>query len=479
MQQTVNLNQSLLSAFGTLETNELTPILQGDFTYGINKQLWNYSYVFTITSPSVAPTNGALYTNNNGTFVCDYTSGTTFVAFGSSDPSTTGTLTKVSGTGDATLTFSAFTTQAGIINNTGATIDTSVGRLRIQSGTNSAGYAFITAKKIVRYRAGMGTVARFTPVYTAGVASNVQYFGIGTISNNALYDGFYIGYNGTAFGIAYYNSGTLNWTPRTDASISSWNGDKCDGTGPSGFNWDPTKGTPVMIKYPFLGFGDIFFYVQNSITGSWILFHTIKYANTVAVPELSNPSLQFIGFTLNSGNTTNQSMYVASIGMFVSGSRNFISNPKWAIDSNKATITTETNLVTIRNCNTYNGVPNKGMIRLNSISFGTGNNSVATLRIKSNATLGGTPSYTPINGTTADNGVTITSGNSITSYDTAGTTVNGGNYLFNMSVGNTGAINIDLTPYDILLAPGEIATVSASATASSTIGCSVNWSEDI
>ena len=32
---------SNMSAFGTLEASELTPIFQGDWTYGINTQLWN------------------------------------------------------------------------------------------------------------------------------------------------------------------------------------------------------------------------------------------------------------------------------------------------------------------------------------------------------------------------------------------------------------------------------------------------------
>lgn len=87
---------SNMSAFGTLESSELTPIFQGDFAYGLNTQLWN----------------------------------------------------------------------AVVVSGTAATIDTNASRLRIQSGTGSAGYAYITSRKIVRYRAGQGTTARFTPLFS-------------------------------------------------------------------------------------------------------------------------------------------------------------------------------------------------------------------------------------------------------------------------------------------------------------------------
>jgi len=395
-----NFNPANMSAFGTLETAELTPILQGDFVYGLNTQIWNTSTV-----------SGA-----------------------------------------------------------GATVDTSNGRLRIQSGTNSAGYAYITSRKIVRYRAGQGTVVRFTPVFSTGIASNVQAWGIGTIAANALYDGWFFGYNGTSFGICHAISGSLTWTAQT-----SWNGDAMNGSGGSGITWDPTKGSPVMIKYPYLGYGDIEFYIQNPTTAAWILVHVIRYANTTSTLELSNPSLQFLGFTINSGNIINQTMYCGSIGTFVSGARSFASNPKWATDNNKAAITTETCIFNLQNCTSYNGSTNRGLLRLNSLSAGTPtNNTLVVVRLKLGATIGGSPSYTAVSGSGGP--ATITAGNSIASVDTAGTTVSGGTQLFSITSGASSLI--DLTPLDIFIVPGEILSVTATASASATVGVSLNWSED-
>ena len=470
----VGFSPSNQSAFGTLETGELTFVLQGDFVFGLNTQTWNYSTVFTITSPSVAPTNGAIYSNSNNNFLVFYTSGTTMSCQGFGSPAASGTLTKISGTGDATITYSSFTMNAGTTNGTGALVDTNGARLRIQSGTTGTGYSFITSRKIIRYRAGQGTLVRLTPVFTTGVANNIQLWGVGVVINNAPYDGYFFGYNGIAFGIFYYNTGVQTFVAQT-----IWNGDRVDATSPS-FNWDPTKGTPVMIKYPYLGFGDIFFYVQNPFNGSWILVHTIKYANTVNTPQLSNPSLQLMGYTLNSGNTTNMILYCASMGAAISGIRTFITNPKWATDINRSSITNVVSQVlTLRNCLSYNGVTNRAQIRLNSISLANlTENQIVTIRLILNPIVGGTPSFTPVSGSTSDNGLTITSGNSMASYDSAATTILGGLYIFNFSVGPGGTIIIDLTPYEITILPGDNLVLAAIGSGAVTANLSLNWTED-
>ena len=396
----IRFDPSNMSAFGSLETAEMTPVIQGDWVHGINTQIW----------------------------------------------------------------------QTGVVSGTGATVDTDGARLRIQSGTGAAGYAYQLSRSPIRYRAGQGLTARFTPLFTAGVASNIQFWGVFAVVSNALYDGYGFMYNGTSFGIGHYVRGAaVAFTAQ-----ASWNG----GTLP--FTLDPTKGTPMMIKYPYLGYGDIQFFIQVPDTGRWFLAHVIKYANTVATTQLSNPSLYFGGYTLNSGNTTNMIMYCGSVGVFLSGVRSFTGNPKWAADSSKNAITTETNLITLKNATTYNTVTNRGLIRVNSIfvssSAATG---ITAFRLKTGATLGGTPAYTTINGTTADNGVTITSGNSITSYDVAGTTVANGSYIFGISVDNPNSTPYNLLSEEIFIAPSETLTISGTSSNSAELGVTVNFSEDI
>jgi len=396
---TVSFNPANQSAFGTLETAELTPVIQLDFVYGINTQ-----------------------------------------------------------TGTATVANSA-------------TVDTNAARLRLQTGTNSAGSAIFQSKRIAKYRAGQGIVARFTPIFTTGVASSTQLMGAGDATN-----GYFFGYNGTAFGILHRNGGVDTWTART-----SWNGDKVDGSAGSSFTWNPTFGTPVQIKYPYLGYGNINFYVQNPDTSTWVLVHTIKYANTTATTQLTIPNLSFYAQVLNAGNTSNLIAYCGSVGFFISGIRNFVSGPRWALDNNKASITTETCLLNIRNATTYNGVANKTLLRLQSVSFAAanGSNAIGVMRFRIGATIGGSPSWTTVNGTTAYSGVTITSGNSVVSYDTAGTTSTGGTYIYNLSVAQASALVVDLSQYEFFVAPGEILTIAGFSTVSTSLGVSINWTEDI
>jgi hypothetical protein len=75
-------------------------------------------FTFNITSGSA--TIGATYTNNSITFTVAKTvsSGTTVIMSGSGNPLASGTLTKASGTGDATLTFSSFTGSASTLSAT-------------------------------------------------------------------------------------------------------------------------------------------------------------------------------------------------------------------------------------------------------------------------------------------------------------------------------------------------------------------------
>lgn len=369
----------------------------------------------------------------------------------------------------------------GINNQTGlattansATVDTNASRLRLQSGTNSAGSALFQSLKVIRYRAGQGITARFTPLFTTGVASSTQIWGMGLPSGNTVTDGYFFGYNGTAFGILHRISGSADaWTAQ-----ASWNGDTCDGNGSSGFNWDKTKGTPVMIRYPFLGYGDVRFYAMNPLTGDWILVHTIRFANSSTTVQMGNPSLYFIGHSLNAGNTSNLTMYCGSVGVFLNGVRVY-TGAQFGIDNNKANITTETNIISVRNATTYNGVTNRGVLRLRSVAAGSdGGNGIATMRIKKGVTLGGSPAYTAISGTTADNGVTITSGQSMASYDVAGTTITNGVTIFNYAAARNLTQLTDLTPFDIFILPGETATFSITCTSAATVVVALNWQED-
>lgn len=362
-------------------------------------------------------------------------------------------------------------TQTGTsITANSATVDTNAGRLRLQTGVNVAGSAIFSSRRPAQYRPGQGMTTRFTCAFTTGAANSTQIVGFGTSTN-----GYFFGYNGVNFGVLHRNNGSDTWTAQT-----AWNGDKCNGSGVSGFTIDSTKGNVFQIRYPFLGYGVITFWILNPVTATWILCHTIQYPNSTATLQLSNAQLYFYTQALNSGNNTNLTMYVGSVAALLSGALSFVGNPKWTYDNSK-TVTAETSMFGLRNCTTYNGVTNRAIMRLNQLSIAGGNNNatgIAVCRLRIGATLGGVPAYTPINGSTADNGVTLTSANSIASADTAATTSTGGSYIFGTTFNVVGNITVDLSSYSLFVAPGEVLTCGVYSSTSALNSVVLNWSED-
>lgn len=350
----------------------------------------------------------------------------------------------------------------------GGSVSAVSGLLALQSSTTNNGSATFFSRNPARYRAGQGITARFTVIFTTGVAASTQTAGMG---DNG--DGYFYGYNGTSFGILHKNRSVETWIPQ-----ASWNGDKCDGTGPSGFLWDTTKGNVAQIVYPYLGFGNIKFSVQDNITSRFILVHTIRYNNTHAHTQLSNPSLKFKAYVANSGSTTNVKLSIGSIGVFLNGQRTYL-GPQFGAANIKTGVTTEVPILSIRNASSFNGIVNTGVLRLRSLSFANDNGTaIGRMRIIKGAAIGGSPSFAPIRGTTADNGVTITAGESIASFDVAGSTGTGGYTVYNALSSRNTNIEVDLTPYNIFITPGEDAILAAECSVSTSFGISLNWNED-
>lgn len=362
--------------------------------------------------------------------------------------------------------------QTGITTVVGTGVaGTNAGRLQLQTGTGATGAAVFTSRKSAKYRPGQGVTARFTGAFTAGIANSQQINGFGT-----AVDGYFFGYNGADFGLLHRNNGVDTWMLQ-----GTWSGDNLNGTGTSGLTLDWTLGQVFQIRYPYLGYGVIKFFVLGPDGDGWVLAHTLAYPNTTKTVQLSNPNLNYYAQVLNTGSTTNLTLHVGSVAALLSGTRSFAANPKWAFDNNKTAITTETVLFALKDATTYNGVTNRGMLRLNSLSFASAGaiTSIAVCRLKIGATLGGTATYATISGTSADNGVTITAGSSVTSANTIHTTVTGGTYIFNLSIAGGSNIVVDLSPYDLYVAPTEILTVSGFSTATAALSASLNWTEDI
>lgn len=393
----------------------------------------------------------------------------------------------------------------GPILANGGSATTSSGRLQLNTNTNSAGAAVYISKTIARYRPGQGITARFTAAFSSPVANSTQVIGMTdaniTWTNNAtapgppmtavdVGDGYFFGYNGTSFGIRHKNARTSldTWYPQ-----STWNIDRCDGSrssvNPSGFNWVPTNGNVMMIRYPYLGYGDIKFFVQNPDTGTWINCHIIKYTNSTANVQTSNPSMYFFAQAKNSGNTSNIQLHVGSVGVFLSGERRYL-GPSYGLDAriNNNGTNNEHPIISLRNCTSFNGSPNRGLVRLRSVAFsGDGAATDVRFRIRRNPTLTGATFANAIYGTITggSTGYIITNGQSMVAADTAASavaavTAGASDVVFNGVAARYTGYQIDLTPYDIFIVPGDTYTFTMTSTANNNaVQVAVNWHEDI
>jgi len=356
-----------------------------------------------------------------------------------------------------------------------ATVTSSTGMAVLTTGAQVNSVATLTTRNYVKYRPGQGSMSRFTALFTTGVAGSTQFAGPG----GGSVDGIGFGYNGTSFGALYRHNSTDTWIPQ-----STWNYDTMLGGGASGKILVPTNLNVYQIKFQYLGGGNIFYYVLNDFTGSWVLVHMVKNAGNLTAPNLRNPSMPILFEARNTTNTSALVIKSASVGQFLEGQRRFL-GPRGSLDALNTSVAdlTQTNIIAFRNATTFNGTPNYAIVHIRQISFSANKSpqpsGCVNLRIIRNPTTT-FASFTPYSGSTADGGVTITSGNSVMSSNVVESTISGGQttYTSTLSIGDSQTI--DVTDYDLNIYPGDvICFVAYSSVNAVTVGASTVWNEDI
>lgn len=351
----------------------------------------------------------------------------------------------------------------------GGTVTQASAMAVVTSSTTTASTARLQSKRHARYRPGLGSLCRFTTLFTAGVAATEQYVGLvdETGSSEAFKNGIAIGFDGATFGFHRFDNDA-----KVTVAQGAWD-DPLDGTGPSGMTIDLEKLNVWAITYQYLGAGQITLKVENPATGDLEIVHAIKYANTAIVPSSFNPNYHFTMFVDNKATISNLIVKSSSYAYFIEGRTKLfeLHQPQFSsLLREKTTVTTEVAIFTIRNKSTYQSKTNfiDALMELVSTSIEASSaNNLGDVRLVKDATLGGSPSYADIN--TSD---------SIMEIDTAGTTVTGGKELFNVPLaGKNDREATNLIPYDIIIAPGETLTVAGLSANSATIDASILWKE--
>lgn len=263
-------------------------------------------------------------------------------------------------------------------------------------------------------------------------------------------------------------SATDTWYPQ-----SSWD-DPLDGTGPSGFTLDPSKGNIYQIDMQYLGFGSVTLSVETYAGDNnpvWTAVHTLRFPNTLTAPHITQPAFPFTAAAYSAGSTTDVWVKIGSAAGFIEGDK-VLNGPRMSYGNTSTTVSTGAYyaLMTIRNGYVYKNRPNQCVI--NILSFGGAHDDATpvTLYLLRDAILAGTPNFTQW------------STSSATYVDTAATTAtitDNGQIITSIPIGQGGQEILQF-PDEILLDPGEQVTIAAKAvTGTATyVICTLNTRED-
>lgn len=489
--------------FGSVHTESLTPVFQADAVYGVNAFL-------NTTRTGLAVGIGAGSGSVTGTAnVFKASTGTTQYSFASmqsrrrlryrpgqgvvgrfaglfSAPVANSYLVAGFGTAESGFFFGYNGTSFGVLHSTGglrdlhtltittpstATNDYAItlttGQVVTVTATNNNN-ATQTAHEIARgtYPGWSVEAQGSTVIFLSNSASNV----VGPIT---------LAQPGAATPAAATNVETTAGAAPTDTWIpqASWNGDKLDGTGPSGITLDPTKGNVFQIGMQYLGFGVVTFSIEVASAGvapRFVPVHTLNFPNTRTTPHQSQPSFPFTMAAYSAGSTTDVSLSVGSYAGFVEGEiRNIGPRMSYGVTSAVTSSTSAyTPLFTIRNSYVFNGRPNQSVVKLLDIhGAAKSTNGLTTFYLIRNATLSaGTVNWQQFDTASStywDRGAT------------ACTIGSDARVIWSGITAESDSFNVALEDTEITLQPGETLTLAVrSVSATATCVASLNTRED-
>ena len=178
-------------------------------------------------------------------------------------------------------------------------------------------------------------------------------------------------------------NGTLSFVVRSFVSgapverriaQSNWTNDRCNGTGPSGFNIDITKTQLWWCDFQWLGVGRVRCgFVHN---GEYVFAHEFDNSNNLDTVYMSNPNLPVRCEILNTGTTAGA--YFDQICSTVISEGGYVeAGQDWAVTNTPRTLTSGQTLpiMAIRLKNTFKTYPNRILVRMGNLQvFSSGEN---------------------------------------------------------------------------------------------------------
>ncbi len=450
-----------VTAFGELSVAEPEPVVQLQFPYGVNPRLVTSitagSGASTVTNSLLSVSTGATtasdalfrsvlnakyepgqgmlarftavfqasgtagteavigYGNEEDGFFFGY-NGTSFGIlhrFGGATEYQTLTITRgaVTALGTITITLDGTATEVEVANNdSNASVARAIGAVTFAGWeTEVIGPMVVFVSHLAEVKAGAFT---FADTDTTGVTASF----VETITGVAPTDDW---------------KPQANWTKDTFPSL----------------NHD--KGNVYQIRFQWLGFGAVSFYIETPDTGTLTLVHRIEYANANTSPSLQNPTLPLYVAVKNGATTTDIIVKTSSMAAFTEGMVTVQGLNNAAVGTAEGDLTTETSILAIKNLPTFGGKANRVEFQPLLLTFsaaGSAGSKFTTLRMWFDPILGG-PAFFSSNATSS----------STVAFDTTGTTVTGGTNVASFEFGDdVENFTLILTDFVVRQPPGRL-----------------------
>lgn len=272
---------------------------------------------------------------------------------------------------------------------------------------------------------------------------------------------------------------TDNWTYQED-----WNVDKMDGsntidTNPSGMLLDHTKLNVYQIALRWLGAGVISYAMEDQASGTMVYVHREHYVNQNTAPHIANPSFKITYAAYNTTNTSNVSVYGASMYGAVEGTI-FQNELNRSYSTSKTGLSKDVihHLLTIKNSVVTNGLAgaNNGNYIINAkeailkhISLSCQSTDPSRVYLFFEPTsFSSTHLYNNIPG--CNEVQSTVTGTFDTIVDTP---------IYTFLVGINGYVNLDISTARITIPPGSQISIAVQSTNSiSPVTVALVWSED-
>jgi hypothetical protein len=281
-----------------------------------------------------------------------------------------------------------------ITNGSGAAITyaaTNRQALMTFSSTPTGGKAFMQSFEYLPYQPGRSQLIFVTFNMIAAVANTLKF----------------AGYSDGVNGVEFQNNGTVNQfviysatgAGNETVTQSSWNLDKLDGTGSSGYTLDITKTQILVIDIQALYVGRV--RIGFDIGGQIVYAHEFMHANLFAQPYIQSANLPVRCGMTCTGTVSTTMNFICSAVISEGGTEDInVFGYTFQQDSGAVSVGTGgTHLLSLRPKTTFNGITNRTRVAYIDVEIYNGGNAPVQWQLCVGQAISGTTTYNNVNAT--------------------------------------------------------------------------------